>query len=75
MHPLGLLIEVYSLVVLVSIVGSWVGSRNAVFEFADRLTEPALAPIRKVLPPARGFDLSPVVLLIVLHILSALLLS
>ncbi len=68
-----MLIEVYSLVVLVSVIGSWVRSDNAVFRFADQLTEPALAPIRKVLPPAGGFDLSPMVLLIGLQILSGLL--
>jgi YggT family protein len=72
-HPLRILVEAYSLVVLVSILGSWVGSRHAIFEFADRLTEPVLGPIRKVLPPAGGFDLSPVVLLILLHVVSAML--
>jgi YggT family protein len=71
---LGLLIEVYSAVVLVSIMGSWVGSRHAVFQFADRLTEPVLAPIRKVLPPVGGLDLSPLVLLIGLQLIRRLLL-
>jgi YggT family protein len=67
--PLAIILEIYSLVVLVSVIGSWVGSRNQVFEFADRLTEPALAPIRKVLPPAGGFDLSPMLLLMILWVL------
>jgi YggT family protein len=72
-QPLQILAEIYSIVVLVSIIGSWVRSRHAVFEFAERLTEPVLAPIRKVLPPTRGFDLSPVLLLIALNLLSAML--
>jgi YggT family protein len=69
-HLLGVLIEAYSWVVLVSVIGSWVGSRNAVFDFADRLTEPVLAPIRRVLPATGGFDFSPVVLLVLLQLLS-----
>ena len=76
MHPLaflGLILQAYSLVVLVSVVGSWVGSRHPIFEFADRITEPALAPIRRVIPPAAGFDLSPMVLLILLNLLGRIL--
>ncbi len=70
--PLAIILEIYSLVVLVSVVGSWVGSRNQVFELADQLTEPVLAPIRKVLPPAGGFDLSPMLLLMILWVLRTL---
>lgn len=72
MSPLAIILEIYSLVVLVSVVGSWVGSRNQVFELADQLTEPVLAPIRKVLPPAGGFDLSPMLLLMILWVLRTL---
>jgi YggT family protein len=37
-----------------------------------RLTEPVLAPIRKVLPPMGGIDFSPLVLLIGLRVLTSL---
>jgi YggT family protein len=37
-----------------------------------RLTEPALAPIRRALPPIGGLDLSPMVLLIALRFLRRL---
>jgi YggT family protein len=74
MRLLALLVEAYSLIVLVSVVGSWVGSRHAVFEFADRLTKPVLDPIRKVLPPVGGFDLSPMLLLLGLQLVSRVLL-
>jgi YggT family protein len=70
--PLAIILEIYSLVVLVSVIGSWVQSRNQLFELADQLTEPVLAPIRKVLPPAGGFDLSPMILLMILWFLRAL---
>ena len=32
-----------------------------------RLTEPALAPIRRILPPFGGLDLSPIVLILLLY--------
>jgi YggT family protein len=70
---LSALIDIYSAVVFVSVLGSWVRSDNAVFRFADQLTEPVLAPIRKVVPPAGGFDLSPMLLLVVLRVLGSLL--
>jgi len=38
-----------------------------------RLTEPALRPIRRVVPLVGGLDLSPVVLLLVLFFIRSLL--
>lgn len=72
MYVIGLLLRLYSLVVLVSVVGSWVGSRNRVFQIADRLTDPVLAPLRRVVPPLGGLDLTPMLLLIALQFLSRL---
>jgi YggT family protein len=69
------LIDLYSLVVLVAVILSWVplDRRNPLVTITQSLTEPALAPIRKVLPPMGGLDLSPMVLLIALQILKGLL--
>jgi YggT family protein len=38
-------------------------------ELVFRLTEPILAPIRKILPPMGGLDFSPMVVLIVADLL------
>lgn len=73
MEPLRFLVDIYTLVVFVSVIGSWVGQGNQVFALADKLTEPALAPLRQLIPPAGGFDLSPMILLIGLQILSQVL--
>ena len=69
------LIDLYSLVVLVAVILSWVplDRRNAPVTITEGLTEPVLAPIRKVLPPMGGLDVSPMVLLIALQILKGLL--
>jgi YggT family protein len=69
------LIDLYSLVVFVAVILSWVpvDRRNPLVTVTQALTEPVLAPIRKVLPPMGGLDLSPMVLLIALQILKGLL--
>ena len=69
------LIDLYSLVVVVAVILSWVqlDRRNPLVTITQGLTEPVLAPIRRVLPPMGGLDLSPMVLLIALQILKGLL--
>ena len=76
MPLLARLIDLYSLVVLVAVILSWVplDRRNPLVTITRTLTEPALAPIRQALPPVGGLDLSPMVLLIALQILKGLIL-
>ena len=75
MQLLARLIDLYSLVVLVAVILSWVqlDRRNPLVMITHALTEPVLAPIRSVLPPMGGLDFSPMVLLIALQILKGLL--
>jgi YggT family protein len=70
------LIDLYSLIVLVAVILSWIrlDRRHPLAAIVYGLTEPVLAPIRQVLPPMGGLDLSPMVLLIGLQILKGLLL-
>ena len=65
------LIDLYSLIVLVAVIMSWlpIDRRNPLWTIVNGLTEPVLAPIRRVLPPMGGLDLSPMVLLIALQFL------
>ena len=74
MPLLAKLIDLYSLVVLVAVILSWVplDRRNPLVTITHALTEPVFAPIRSVLPPMAGLDLSPMVLLIALQILKGL---
>ncbi|HWJ19839.1 MAG TPA: YggT family protein [Geobacterales bacterium] len=78
MHALigfiAMVISLYIWVIIIGAILSWliafdvVNRRNrAVFTIADslyRLTEPALRPIRKVLPDLGGVDISPVILIL-----------
>ena len=68
------LIDVYSLIVVASVVVSWtnVPREHPAARLLDQLTEPVLGPIRKVLPPMGGVDFSPLMLLIGLRVLTGL---
>jgi YggT family protein len=78
---LGLAIELYALLVVARMIMSWFplppGSRwEPVFGFVYSATEPPLAAIRSVVPPVRlgmaALDLSPLLLLLALQLISAI---
>ncbi len=73
-HFLAQLIDVYTVVVFIAVVVSWFSLRqdNPVVRMTRTLTEPVLAPIRKVIPPVSGLDFSPMILLVLLRILRGL---
>ncbi len=70
------LFDLYSLVILVAVILSWVRlpPDNPIVRVTSALTEPLLAPIRRILPDVGGFDLSPIVLLLALRLLRSILL-
>ncbi len=78
------LIGLYIWLLIASAVLSWlvafnvVNTRNRVVyivgDFLYRVTEPALRPIRRVLPNLGGLDISPVLLILLLLFLQNLLL-
>jgi YggT family protein len=72
---LRVLIDGYSLVVLASVILSWIrlDPDNPIVKVVDALTEPVLGPIRKVLPDFGGIDFSPMLLLLGLRVLRGLL--
>ncbi|PNH85768.1 hypothetical protein C1M56_17945 [Vibrio diazotrophicus] len=55
-------------VLLLRAILSWVSQGRSPIEYVfHQLTEPMLAPIRRIIPPMGGFDLSVLVLFIVLQ--------
>ncbi len=68
------LIDLYSLIVFVAVVVSWIQlpPGNPVVTFVRTLTEPALDPIRRVMPDMGGIDFSPMVLLVGLQLVRGL---
>lgn len=71
MSLLAALIDVYSLVVLVAVILSWIpiDPRNPVVQLTESVVEPVLAPIRRALPAAGGIDFSPMILLLLLRLI------
>jgi YggT family protein len=69
------LLDLYSLVLLASVLLSWVdlSPDNPFVRVVRQLTEPVLAPVRRVLPAAGGFDFSPLVVLVAIRLLQRLL--
>lgn len=62
----------YSLAIVIRIVLSWVMSMtNPILRFLRRITDPILEPFRRVIPPLGMFDISPIVVLILLNFLQA----
>ena len=73
---LALLIDLYSLIVFVTVILSWVqlSPENPLVRISQKLVEPVLAPIRRVLPDLGGIDLSPMVLLLALRVVKSIVL-
>jgi YggT family protein len=59
------------IVILARVLLSWFdpGGRGAIAAFVIQTTEPLLAPIRRLLPRTGMFDLSPLIVLIVLGVI------
>ncbi|HUF02616.1 MAG TPA: YggT family protein [Aridibacter sp.] len=63
-------IGIYTLLIVVRIVMSWVTSgSNKLLRLLSRLTDPILEPFRRLIPPLGMFDLSPIIVLFLLHFL------
>lgn len=65
------LLMTYFFLIIASVILSWVGARmrHPVIPLVYQLTEPALKPFRKIIPPIAGLDLSPLFALIAIRFL------
>ena len=69
-------LQIYQFLILIRVLLSWVAVNrygqpvdHPLVVLLYRLTEPVLAPLRRLIPPLGGLDLSPVVALILLEVL------
>ena len=73
------LVWLYSMIIIAAALISWVSPdpRNPIVVFLRQITEPVLAPVRRLVPPWRtgGLDLSPVIVLIAIQFLERVVLS
>ncbi len=69
-------LDLYTWLIIASAIVSWliafgvVNTRNdfvrQIFDFLSRITEPALRPIRNIMPNLGGIDISPILLLLLI---------
>ena len=77
------LIQVYEFLLLIRVLLSWINVDpyrpvidHPVVDILQRITDPVLAPLRRLIPPVGGaVDISPVVALIILEVLRRILVS
>ncbi|MDQ3878803.1 MAG: YggT family protein [Actinomycetota bacterium] len=69
------LVAVYTFILFVRIIFSWVTmawtpppSLTPVIRILYDITEPVMAPFRRLIPPIGGMDLSPIIIFILLQL-------
>lgn len=69
------LLKIYFIAIIASIIMSWVaqGSYHPGAQLLQQMTEPVLAPFRKLIPAVGGLDLSPILVFLCINVLEVLL--
>ena len=65
----------FFLLILARIILSYINGYYEIRDLVFRITEPVLAPVRRILPAMGGFDLSPIIVLLVANLLKRVLQS
>ncbi|MCK9556784.1 MAG: YggT family protein [Candidatus Cloacimonetes bacterium] len=70
------MIDIYNMVIFARVIASWLVQNpyNPIYRFLFSMTEPILAPLRRVMPNM-GLDFSPIVAYLLLNILQRILAS
>jgi YggT family protein len=67
---IALLVQIYFFAILAMIILSWVaqGSRHPAIHLLYQITEPVMAPVRKLLPSMGGLDFSPILVFVLINV-------
>lgn len=66
--------NIFTFIIIADAVVSFVlPPYNPIRSFLDRIVNPLLDPIRRLIPPIAGFDFSPIILLLALQLFEYLL--
>ena len=68
---LQLICYLFFIAIFIRVAFSWIGPdpRNRLYQVSFQLTEPILAPVRRLLPMGPGIDLSPMIVIFLLFML------
>ena len=72
-------LEIYKWIVIAAVIVSWLTAFNVINQYNNfvrsllrilyALTEPVFRPIRKIIPPMGGLDLSPIIVFVIIWFL------
>ena len=64
------IVYVFIVAIFVQVIASWIapGTYNPVLALIDSLTSPLMRPVRRLIPPMGGLDLSPMVAIMLLYL-------
>ncbi|MCP3927372.1 MAG: YggT family protein [Desulfobacterales bacterium] len=70
---LGIILDLYMYVVIARAVLSWVSPdpNNPIVQFINKITEPVLYRLRKMLPDLGGIDISPIIVIFIIMFLQS----
>ena len=72
-----ILFDVLTLAIFLRVLLSWfsINPFNPLISLLDQITQPVLGPLRRIIPPIGGLDITPIVALFLLQIIERMLLS
>ena len=72
---LALLCEILTIIILIRVVMSWFSPQptNIISNIVYQITEPILAPLRRIIPKVGIFDFTPMVAIILFQVIAYLL--
>lgn len=70
LNILGLIVKIYFWSVIAIVVVSWIapGNTHPAIQLIAQITEPVMRPVRNLIPPIGGLDLSPIVVFLILNV-------
>jgi len=69
-----ILLNFYMFCIFISVIMSWIaqGHYNPFADLLRQITEPVMAPARRLLPPMGGMDFSPIIVLLLISTIKIL---
>lgn len=80
-NTLNLLFQIFSFLVLARVIMSWIRPNpyhptwGPIIRFIIQVTDPIMEPVRRLIPPMGGLDISPIIVLFGLDILRRLIIG
>uniref|UniRef100_A0A832LVR0 YggT family protein n=1 Tax=Caldimicrobium thiodismutans TaxID=1653476 RepID=A0A832LVR0_9BACT len=70
-----LLLTIYIWLIIARAIISWVNPNpyHPIVRFLYKTTEPVLSPLRRILPPIYGLDLTPLIVIFIIYFIKELL--